>query len=80
MLTHIKTVQYFRDKNQGLDIEIPYNYFPENDSSKEPVFSWRCHANLMFSNWLNYFVYQTTPYDISEIKLDGDVPAIGDED
>lgn len=60
--------EYFRDINKGLDIEIPANYFPNNDSSKPPLFSWRCHANLMFSNWLNYCVYQPTPYDLDELK------------
>ncbi len=59
--------EYFRDLEKGLDIEIPYNYFPDDDPSKEPVFKWRCHANLMFSNWLNYCVYQSTPYNLEEL-------------
>ncbi len=59
--------EYLRDKNAGLPIEIPKNYFPDDDDTKEPVVSWRSHANLLFYNWLNYFVYQTTPYDISKI-------------
>lgn len=58
--------EYFRDKNKGLDIQIPVNYFPNNDDTREPIVSWRAHANLLYSNWLNYFVYQTTPYDLSE--------------
>lgn len=62
--------EYLRDKNAGLPIEIPANYFPNDDDSKEPVVSWRAHANLLYSNWLNYFVYQTTPYDITKIKAD----------
>jgi len=60
--------EYLRDKNSGLPIEVPENYFPNDDDSKAPVVSWRSHANLLFSNWLNYFVYQTTPYDITQIK------------
>ncbi len=59
--------EYFRDKNQGLPISVPENYFPGNDDTQEPIVRWRGHANLLFSNWLNYFVYQTTPYDIMTI-------------
>ena len=59
--------EYLRDKNLGLPIHVPENYFPNDDDSKDPVVSWRGHANLLFSNWLNYFVYQTTPYDIMSI-------------
>lgn len=60
--------EYRRDKSAGLPIDIPENYFPDDDDSKEPVVSWRSHANLLYSNWLNYFVYQTTPYDLKEIR------------
>ncbi len=60
--------EYFRDVDAGLPIEVPKNYFPDDDPTRPPLVSWRAHANLLFSNWLNYFVYQTTPYDISEIK------------
>lgn len=60
--------EYFRDKNAGLDIDVPYNYFPDDDDTKEPLNLWRSHANLLFSNWLNYYVYQTTPYDINAIN------------
>ncbi|MGN0549980.1 MAG: homoserine O-succinyltransferase [Acutalibacteraceae bacterium] len=60
--------EYFRDKEKGLEIDIPKNYFPNDDPTKEPIVSWRAHANLLFSNWLNYFVYQTTPYDIETIE------------
>ena len=60
--------EYFRDKNKGLDIQIPQNYFPNDDTTCEPQVKWRAHANLLFSNWLNYFVYQETPYDIKSIK------------
>ena len=58
--------EYFRDKNKGLEIQIPVTYFPNDDDTREPIVSWRAHANLLYSNWLNYFVYQTTPYDLSE--------------
>ena len=59
--------EYLRDKSQGLPIHVPENYFPDDDDTKEPIVRWRSHANLLFSNWLNYFVYQTTPYDIMSI-------------
>ena len=59
--------EYLRDKNLGLPIRVPENYYPNDDDTKEPVVRWRSHANLLFSNWLNYFVYQTTPYDIMTI-------------
>ncbi len=59
--------EYLRDKAQGLPISVPANYFPEDDDTKEPIVRWRGHANLLFSNWLNYFVYQTTPYDLMTI-------------
>ena len=59
--------EYLRDKNLGLPIQPPANYFPDDDDTREPVVRWRGHANLLFSNWLNYFVYQTTPYDIMTI-------------
>lgn len=60
--------EYFRDKEKGLPIQIPENYFPDDDPSREPTVRWRAHANLLFTNWLNYFVYQETPYDIKTIK------------
>ncbi len=59
--------EYIRDKSQGLPIDIPENYFPNDDDTQEPFVRWRGHGNLLFSNWLNYFVYQTTPYDIMSI-------------
>ena len=59
--------EYLRDKNLGLPIHVPENYFPNDDDTLEPVVRWRSHGNLLFSNWLNYFVYQTTPYDIMTI-------------
>ena len=59
--------EYLRDKNLGLPIHVPENYFPNDDDTQEPIVRWRGHANLLFSNWLNYFVYQTTPYDLMTI-------------
>ena len=59
--------EYVRDKNAGLPIHVPENYFPNDDDTQPPLVRWRSHGNLLFSNWLNYFVYQTTPYDIMEI-------------
>lgn len=61
-------VEYRRDKEKGLPIELPQNYYRDNDPTKEPLVRWRGHANLLFSNWLNYFVYQETPYNIEDIK------------
>ena len=60
--------EYLRDKDKGLDIAVPKNYFPNDDDTKEPLVRWRSCANLFYSNWLNYFVYQTTPYDITQIN------------
>ena len=59
--------EYLRDKALGLPIHVPVNYFPNDDDTAEPIVRWRGHGNLLFSNWLNYFVYQTTPYDIMSI-------------
>lgn len=60
--------EYLRDVNEGKEIAVPENYFPDDNPEKDPIVSWRAHANLLYTNWLNYFVYQTTPYDIEEIK------------
>lgn len=60
--------EYFRDLNEGKPIAIPKNYFPDDNPENPPLVTWRSHANLLYSNWLNYFVYQTTPYDINKIK------------
>jgi homoserine O-succinyltransferase len=60
--------EYERDKEKGLEIEVPRNYFPENDASKQPTVRWRSHATLLYTNWLNYYVYQETPFDISRIR------------
>lgn len=59
--------EYLRDKKLGKPISVPENYYPDDDDTKPPIVRWRGHANLLFSNWLNYFVYQTTPYDIMTI-------------
>ena len=64
--------EYLRDKNLGKPIHVPENYYPGDDDTKEPIVRWRGHANLLFSNWLNYFVYQTTPYDIMTIGSEND--------
>ncbi len=62
------STEYFRDLKKGISPEIPQNYFPEDDPSREPKNRWRSAAHLLFSNWLNYFVYQQTPYDINTIE------------
>ena len=56
--------EYKRDIGKGLDVTIPKNYYPEDDPSQRPLLTWRSHANAMYTNWLNYFVYQVTPYDL----------------
>ena len=56
--------EYKRDIGKGMDIAIPYNYYPDDDPQKRPELKWRSHANILYTNWLNYYVYQTTPYDI----------------
>lgn len=61
--------EYLRDKNAGLPIAPPKNYFPKDDDTQPPLVTWRSHANLLYTNWLNYFVYQTTPYDIQRISF-----------
>ena len=61
--------EYFRDVERGLDIKIPYHYFPNDDPKQTPPHTWRSHAHLLYSNWLNYYVYQTTPYDIETVGV-----------
>ena len=68
--------EYLRDKNAGLPIEVPKNYYPNDDDTREPIVSWRSHANLLYANWLNYMVYQTTPYDLGKINQDGEFRAL----
>ncbi|MDD4921800.1 MAG: homoserine O-succinyltransferase [Bacteroidales bacterium] len=60
--------EYKRDRAKGLPIDIPKNYYANDDPGQDPVVRWRAHANLLFTNWLNYFVYQETPFDINQIK------------
>ena len=60
-------LEYKRDVSRGLPIEPPVNYYPDNDPSRTPPVTWRAHAQLFYTNWLNYYVYQTTPYDITKI-------------
>ena len=62
--------EYLRDLSQGKEIAIPENYYPSDDPTKPPMVSWRGHAHLLFSNWLNYFVYQSTPYDVNQVQKD----------
>ena len=62
--------EYVRDIKLGKPIEVPKNYFPDDDPSKPPMVTWRSHANLLYTNWLNYFVYQTTPYNLEEMSSD----------
>ena len=59
--------EYKRDLGKGLPIQMPYNYYRDNDPTKEPLVTWRAHGNLLFQNWLNYYVYQETPYNIDDI-------------
>ena len=59
--------EYLRDLGQGKPIKMPKNYFPDDNAKKTPRVTWRAHANLLFCNWLNYFVYQTTPYDVNAV-------------
>lgn len=56
--------EYFRDLNKGLPIQVPYNYYPEDDPNNKPLLQWRSHSNNLYSNWLNYYVYQITPYEL----------------
>ena len=60
-------LEYERDVEKGMDVPVPYHYFPDDDPAQQPNVRWRAHSNLLFQNWLNYFVYQETPYDLSKI-------------
>ncbi|MDR1805351.1 MAG: homoserine O-succinyltransferase [Clostridium sp.] len=60
--------EYLRDRERGIDIEPPLHYFPDGDTSATPVMNWRGAANILFANWLNYFVYQQTPFDLNQLK------------
>ncbi len=63
--------EYFRDRDKGLPITVPVNYFENDDPTKEPVVRWKGHANLLYVNWLNYYVYQETPYDLKKMNQGG---------
>ncbi|MCH5253014.1 MAG: homoserine O-succinyltransferase [Lachnospiraceae bacterium] len=62
--------EYFRDVNKGMNPDVPINYFPDNDPEKKPIVRWRSTGQLFYSNWLNYYVYQSTPYDVGRINED----------
>ena len=59
--------EYDRDVSKGLDVPVPAHYFPDDDPTRDPVSTWRAHAQLLYTNWLNYYVYQTTPYDLNTL-------------
>jgi homoserine O-succinyltransferase len=59
--------EYMRDKEKNLPIQVPLNYYPEDDCTQRPTMLWRSHCNDLYTNWLNYYVYQATPYDLGEI-------------
>jgi homoserine O-succinyltransferase len=59
--------EYRRDVDKGLPIHVPLHYYPDDDPAREPLFRWRAHAHLLYQNWLNYYVYQETPYDLREL-------------
>ncbi len=61
------SLEYFRDLEKGINPEVPENYFPDDDPKKTPIVRWRSHANLLFSNWVNYYLYQETPFNVDEI-------------
>ena len=60
--------EYMRDKNKGLEIALPKNYYPDDNFENRPLLTWRSHANNLYTNWVNYYVYQATPYDLAQIR------------
>lgn len=60
--------EYERDVSQNKKIDVPFNYYPEDDPTKKPIFNWKAHANLLFVNWINHYVYQETPYNLEELE------------
>lgn len=62
-------LEYKRDKNKGLPIDVPVNYYPNDDDTQKPVLTWRSHGNILYSNWLNYYVYQDVPYEFINTDL-----------
>ena len=67
-LVNTLDAEYKRDVAKGLPIAVPKNYYPNDDPSQPPLFRWRAHAHLLYENWLNYYVYQNTPYDLGEMQ------------
>ena len=65
--------EYHRDLAKGLNPKIPENYFPEDETNATPYLTWRSHANLLFANWLNYYVYQQTPFDLKDLTAIEDI-------
>lgn len=61
--------EYFRDLNKGMNPKVPQNYFPDDDPSKRPIVNWRSTGQLLYTNWLNYYVYQSVPYDVNDIGV-----------
>ena len=61
-------LEYQRDVDKGLEIQVPKHYFPNDDPTQEPIVRWRSAGQLIYTNWLNYYVYQTTPYDLETLK------------
>ncbi len=61
--------EYKRDKNKGLPIDVPVNYYPNDDDTQKPLLTWRSHGNILYSNWLNYYVYQDVPYEFINVDL-----------
>ena len=69
MMPNTLALEYNRDMEKGLtSVDLPINYFPDDDPTKAPVVTWRSTGQLLYSNWLNFYVYQSTPYDIKDIK------------
>ena len=66
--------EYERDRKKGLDIDLPVNYFPDDDPGRRPILLWRSHANAIYTNWLNYYVYQSTPYDLDGTPWGDSIP------
>ena len=66
--------EYERDKKKGIEIDLPKNYFPDDDPGKRPPLVWRAHANNLYTNWLNYYVYQSTPYDLDGTQWGDEIP------
>ena len=68
MIVKPLAMNIFVTHEKGLNIAVPENYFPDNDPKNSPLFNWGCSANLFYANWLNYCVYQRTPFDLNELR------------